>query len=140
LEAAVVAKRFFYVCAGLFLLVLSYEIGASRVGAQTPGGIQGAAIAWVTGLPSAYRFSGVEGRMFHAAEPYGRRYDPPEPIPGTASIIATDPAGFEVMLEGGDVYQYTGNGLGWTFVGNLLGGVTPTVRETFGGLKARYRR
>lgn len=31
------ARRFFYVSAALFLLVLSYQLGASRVEAQGPG-------------------------------------------------------------------------------------------------------
>jgi hypothetical protein len=132
------ARAFFYVCAGLFLLVLTYNLGVRSAGAQTAGVIDGAAIDWVTGLPSQWRFSGVEGRMFHAMEPNGRRYDPPEPIPGTASIIATDPAGFAVMLADGSVYQYNGGG-GWTFEGNLLGGVTAAHSASWGELKARYR-
>jgi hypothetical protein len=31
------AKRFFYVCAGMFLLALSYHLGARSAGAQAPG-------------------------------------------------------------------------------------------------------
>ena len=31
------ARAFFYVCAGLFLLALSYHIGATNAGAQAPG-------------------------------------------------------------------------------------------------------
>ena len=31
------AKRFFYVCAGIFLLALSYHLGARSAGAQAPG-------------------------------------------------------------------------------------------------------
>lgn len=31
------AKRFFYVCAGIFLLALSYHFGARSAGAQAPG-------------------------------------------------------------------------------------------------------
>jgi hypothetical protein len=75
--------------------------------------------------------------MFHAGEPGGRQYNPPEPIPGTASVIATDPAGFAVMLADGAVYQY--NGTGWTFEGTLGGGATAAHSETWSGLKARYR-
>jgi len=32
------ARKFFYVCAGLFLLALSYHLGAKDVGAQAPPG------------------------------------------------------------------------------------------------------
>ena len=31
------SKKFFYVCAGLFLLALSYHLGASSARAQAPG-------------------------------------------------------------------------------------------------------
>lgn len=31
------AKRFFYVCAGIFLLALTYHLGARSAGAQAPG-------------------------------------------------------------------------------------------------------
>lgn len=130
------AKRFFYVSASIFLLVLSYHLGARSAQAQM-GSIDAGAFAWVQGLPAQWRFSAVEGRYFHAMEPTGRRYDPSEPIPGTARVIATDPAGFSVMLENGDVFQY--NGAGWTAAGNLLDGPTKAQPQTLGGLKAKYR-
>ena len=31
------AKKFFYVCAGIFLLALSYHLGARNAGAQAGG-------------------------------------------------------------------------------------------------------
>jgi hypothetical protein len=37
------AKRFFYVCAGLFLLALTYHLGARSAGAQAGGTIVGVA-------------------------------------------------------------------------------------------------
>ena len=37
------AKKFLYVCAGLFLLVLSYHLGAGTAGAQSAGSILGIA-------------------------------------------------------------------------------------------------
>ena len=38
------ARKFFYVCAGLFLLALTYHLGARRAGAQVSNTV--AAIAW----------------------------------------------------------------------------------------------
>jgi hypothetical protein len=35
------AKRFFYVCAGIFLLALTYHLGARSAGAQASGSILG---------------------------------------------------------------------------------------------------
>jgi hypothetical protein len=43
------AKRFFYVCVGLFLLVLTYHIGARGAGAQAGSTVVG----FATGGPSA---------------------------------------------------------------------------------------
>lgn len=37
------AKRFFYVCAGLFLLALSYHLGARSATAQAGGPVVGVA-------------------------------------------------------------------------------------------------
>ena len=52
-------------------------------------------------------------------------------------IIATDPAGFSVLLENGDAFQYGGSG--WNSVGNLLSGAISVERHSLGQLKARFR-
>lgn len=43
------AKKFFYVCAGLFLLLLSYHLGADRASAQSGGQVVSIASSYVGG-------------------------------------------------------------------------------------------
>lgn len=38
------AKKFFYVCAGIFLLVGAYALGARSAGAQLGGEVEGASV------------------------------------------------------------------------------------------------
>ena len=48
------AKKFFYVCAGLFLLALSYHLGAKDAGAQAGGQIVGMAATQIDASPSSH--------------------------------------------------------------------------------------
>src|SRR5262249_25723708 len=48
LEASMVAKRFFYICAGLLCLALAYHAGANNAGAQVVAG--NPVVAYGTGL------------------------------------------------------------------------------------------
>jgi hypothetical protein len=133
------ARAFFYVCAGISLLALSYHLGASSVHAQTGTTIDGGAIAYVQGLPAGYRASGVVGRTFYSMDGSGNGIVQPSPIPGTSRVIATDPAYFSVMLENGDMFVSAGSA-GWTRLGNLFGLPTPAAQQTWGQVKASYRK
>jgi len=59
------------------------------------------------------------------------------PIPGTESVIATDPGYINVLLENSDLLKFTWTE--WALVGNLLSGSTATPAETWGRVKARYK-
>ena len=89
------AKNFFYVCAGIFLLALSYHFGATSAGAQAPGNPVVSGDQWV------------------------------------------------VFSANGDYFVRDGIGLSgvtYSAAGNVFsGGPTPATKETWGGLKARYR-
>jgi|SRR5580765_6612493 len=122
------ARKFFYVCAGLFLLTLAYQLGTTSAQAQFV--VDGASVA--DGTPSA-----AVGRTLYV----GVSGTPvPVPIPGTSRVIATSDAnqGF-VLLENGDVFNWQGESNGWVPFGNLFGGATPAMRESWGQLKSRYR-
>jgi hypothetical protein len=133
------ARAFFYACVGIFLLALSYHFGASSVHAQSGMTIDGGGIAYIQGLPAGYRASGVVGRIFYSMDAYGNGIVQPTPIPGTARVIATDPAYFSVMLENGDMFVSAGSA-GWTRLGNLFGSPTPAAQATWGQLKASYHK
>src|SRR5258706_9341088 len=92
------ARKFFYVCAGLFLLALSFHFGYSTATAQAPG--NPVAAAWQASQA------------------------------GTGIVNA-------IVTTNGDVYR-SGNLTSWDFYGNVFGGPTPALHESWGSLKARY--
>jgi hypothetical protein len=134
------AKKFFYVCAGLFLLALSYHLGARSASAQI-GGLQAG-----FGFPFA---CGVEGRTVHVMQRDGlgtfETY--PDPLPGSSPAVGVwaDDSGLSathayVVLANGDVYHGF-YGQGWTLTGNLLSGApTPAQAQTWGRVKSAYRK
>jgi hypothetical protein len=125
------AKRFFYVCTGLFLLALSYHLGATNSVAQV-GVVQGPTIdsggnACAVRNGIYYRFSGGNS-------------EPPfvPPVPTHSPVVATTPS-VAILLENGDIYRNEGVVSSWVFKGNLFGGSTNVQKESFGEIKARYR-
>jgi hypothetical protein len=135
------AKRFMYVCAGIFLLVATYHLGARSAGAQSSGlnviGATGCSPGSV-----APNMALVIDRTVYRATLNGlsqfQLQAPLPPIPGTSRVVSIDASctGFAI-LENGDVWA--GGGPSWSYVGNLLGGPTPVDQATWGRLKARYR-
>jgi hypothetical protein len=130
------AKKFFYVCAGLFLLMAAYAVGARSAVAQS-GSIQGASLEFTGNGPGHYRASAVRNGQFYwltegttVGRPVGSSFAEP--------VIATDPKALGVLLENGDVLQISGEAGDWTFRGNLFGGATPAQRSTWGQVKSRY--
>lgn len=141
------AKRLFWICGGIFLLALIYQMGARNVTAGVFG-IEGASIRSENGVNFA---TFTSNRVFYAystAQSSGEwvPYDfppPTQPIPGGDAIVSTSVGGgyFLVLLANGDAYDAVadgGAGQSWTYGGNLLG-ATPAVRESWGALKSRYR-
>jgi len=125
------AKRFFYVCAGLLCIALAYHAGARTATAQVGGGIDGAAFGTWNTCAVGRTFYYQIGGLFV-----------PEPIPGTDRVIATGGSPAKVMLENGDVYVYPGTPAGggpWEYAGNMIGAPIPVEQSSFGSLKARYR-
>ena len=130
------ARQFFYVCAGMFLLVLSYQLGAATATAQLGPLLEGASIQAVQDNTFP-RASGCVNRIWRwMGESGGTPIEYPFPVPGTSRIVATDPNGL-VLLENGDWYK--GVSGGWALIGNLAGGgPTHSLHESWGQLKSRY--
>jgi len=132
------ARKFFYVCAGLFLLALVFHLGQSSARAQSGVLIEGAAMDMEQN-PFTFppRASGVVGRTFYLFYHDGAVGPQGAPVPGTEPVIATEPNFERVMLANGDIYQMSGSS--WTFIGNLLGTPpTAALRQSWGQLKSRY--
>ena len=82
------AKRFFYVCAGLFLLALSYHMGARGAAAQAEG--------QVVGIASAYDGAGqtiVTRVVTSAGDVYHKERFPPWQYEGNIYGANPTPAG-----------------------------------------------
>ena len=126
------ARKFFYVCAGLFLLAAGYGFGARNVGA-------GALLQ--TGSASAAA-CGVAGRfVFAMPRDGGAVISWPQPLPGSASAVGVfcNEEGYAcVIMDDGDVFHaFTTDA--WQLSGNLFSGPTPVQGETLGQFKVRYR-
>src|SRR6266849_9842034 len=99
------ARKFFYVCAGMLMLALAYHLGVTTAEAQL-GVIEGASVG--SGIPSA-----AIGRTLYTG--YGGT-PVPVPIPGTSRVLATSSTNQgHVLLESGDVYNWQGQNNGWVF-------------------------
>ena len=129
------ARTFFYVAAGIFLLALSYHLGARSAGAQ--GATIEATNVETNGTYTYYTCA--VGRAFHYTPSPPATYTVPVDVPGTAAVVHTSTDGIYLtaVLADGVIYQWDGNA--WVLRGNLLGAPTPTHQETWGAVKARYR-
>lgn len=122
---------------GLFLLALSYHVGARSAQAQTGAQIEGANVLW-TGTGNGFRVSGVVGRIMYWTQDNGSVHVVTAQIPGTQAIVASDPLGIEALADDGEVFKF--NGSSWDHYGNLLPrGPVDVERHTLGQLKARFR-
>ena len=132
------ARAFFFVCAGIFLLALTYHLGAKNAGAQG-GMFEGARCGGGTWTAAVNRVLWVlDSEGLHQAGP---------PIPGTSSVVATDggwyggTTGGSAVLASGDCYYLSPGGSDWQLCGNLLGGnPTPAQSISIGQLKAKYAK
>ncbi len=96
------ARAFFYVAAGIFLLALSYHLGARNATAQAGG--------QVVALESG------------------------------ASAVVGGGTGIHAVTSAGDFYELEGASLQWVYVNNVFSSSTSTVGDSWGSVKARYRK
>ena len=119
------AKRFFFVCAGLLCLAITYHLGARNAGAHEPSFMDCASFG------DGYSPVAVVDRQLFYSD--GRRIG--DPVPGTSPVVACGANG--VVLANGEAWRWGGSG--WYLMGTFPGGPVPTKVETIGRLKARYR-
>jgi hypothetical protein len=137
------ARKFFYVCAGVFLLALSYHLGAGTAGAQSGGTVEGAQYCMQGGIEETLTFAVGRTLYYFVYVPNSGRYQAVPvgpPIPGTAPVATTSGQGpILVLLANGDAYDMVLGSGAWVYRGNLLGGAPiPTLRQSWGQVKSRY--
>jgi hypothetical protein len=137
------ARKFCYVCAGMFLLALSYHLGASTAVAQGPASTVIAAYGWRESEPAHY--AAVVGRTAYVLTAGDTVYPFSATIPGTAPVVAVGGSMANtlnnvcVVLANGDAYSAAYNDASWQYDGNVIGAApTSTGRASWSQVKARY--
>ena len=132
------SKKFFYVCAGIFLLALSFHLGAASALGQSGRRLLRGGATYACGVDDSGTIWAVQQNGLCPSGPI----QPPKP--GTivdVAIYATNGCDFEgvVLYEDGDVYRYDSGT--WTLTANVFaGGPTAAHSSTWGQVKDRYRK
>jgi len=134
-------KKFFYICAGLFLIAMSYHLGATTAQSQSANKLVD--VAWRRADGYAYAvtsagevwanpgYCGTWSRVGHL---------PAGVVP--ASVLDGDVGGsLDIGCENGEFYTVVGSypSIQLQLCSSIFGGPTPTISSTFGTLKAKYR-
>jgi len=136
------AKKFFYVCAGLLMLAASYQLGIRNAGAQGAGSVEGAQfdVVWFTCSIDRRFVLGSDGAGY-CDQPVEYRAIGPT-IPGASPIVSTSYAPscankYRVLLTDGSYYGSDGGA--WTLLANLSGAAVPSQASSWGAVKVRAR-
>ncbi len=133
------AKRFFYVCAGLLCLAMSYHLGARSAGAQVAGSLVAGSYEPDTSPCGVDASGNLWILERNSGEVYG-----PYALPHSGDVVAVTasytPGSFfgTLLYTNGDAYHHE-NGQDWQYVGNVLARPTASRQSTWGLMKARYR-
>lgn len=142
-----VAKRFFYVSAGLLCLALAYHLGAQNARAQAGSGV--IAVALGNSGQGLMLFGVDEQGQIYAGQACfgnGRPFVPVGFLPGgaVANCMTTDANGGMALIgcTNGDVYTFSPfefPNVHPVLCGRMTTGPTSAQRSSFGAVKARYR-
>jgi len=135
------ARAFFFVCAGLFVLMLTFQLGSQSAVAQGLG-------RFVVGSfdpdsdPVVIDSGGQMWMMGRANSPGVRVGPVPLPRPGnvleaTASVVGGTFEAY-VLYDDGDAYHF--DRTSWRYLGNVAEGATAAGERSWGKVKADYRK
>jgi len=141
------AKKFFYVCAGVLALALAIQLGARVASGQAGGMLVTGGLAGTRGALSA---SGVDasGNIWLGNISGGITAGPiAPPKPGRIVAVETNgvsnggqPGEIVVLYEDGDVYLWAA-GPPWLFMTNILSNSpVSATQKSWGKVKADYRK
>lgn len=123
------ARKFFCICAGMFLLALSYHLGARDAAGQSALTLD----AWCYDSGAIYAvFGGAWNQIDRHTGSVILSYPLPvsAPVAGTGNCI--------VVYKNGDLYENEGSPGAWVLKGNILGGPTPALHESWSQLKSHF--
>ena len=123
------AKAFFYICAGLFLLALGYHLGANTASAQS---------SLLRTTPLATVFVGSRAFVL-SADNHGwvevtNQLPPVDP----STLLEFSAANNTAVTNAGEGW-YNYPATGWTSLGFVPGGGTPTTQKSWGQVKVDHR-
>lgn len=121
-------KKFFYACAAVMCLTLAFHFGATSAQGQSGAnfrflGTQGGAILMVSG-DNIWQMDGVRGWKLVFSD---------TPVPASQILCFSNGT---FVTTSGEGYIWANE---WVPVGPVPGGPTPTIKTSFGALKAKYR-
>ena len=130
-------KAFLSVCTGVFLLALSFHLGATSARGQVGGtgwfisGVNGGG-GWATKASGdVWRYVPGIGWLNDIGNIFGG-------ASGGRVIVSLLPG--EAVTSAGEVWYGTVNGVPWVNAGVPPLGPTPEAQQTWGQLKAQYRK
>ena len=137
-------KKVFYASASILMLALAYHLGATSAHGQSAnalvGYVQSGNLGFVlTANGDEYVWdSNNPGLGWH----YDRNVGASAGRPAGQFTVFTLGNGFYAFTANGDVYKIpTLDGpYSWTYVNNVFGTPTPAAQQTFGQIKAQYRK
>jgi hypothetical protein len=131
------AKKFFYVCAGLLSLALAFHLGVREASSQASQ-MQAVSInpdnwvvhAVVNGQVVVYDWNGAAPRTFRS-------------LPSASGVVqavgTAGDSGVVLVYDNGDVYLGYYNQPGWIHATNMVGVPVPTRSSSWGALKLNGR-
>ena len=127
------ARKFFFVCAWLFLLALTWHLGARSAGSQEKGLLYAAEFGdQVYAVDFDFRFRSMD-KDGGSVQVWGHAI-PALSEPRSATV--TGGVAYVVTADG-NVYR-AAQSESWVITGNFFTGATPIERRSLGQIKARY--
>lgn len=139
------ARKFFYVAAGMLMLAIAYQLGVTTARGQSIGTL---ADVLDTGYgsyavtPSGAVYFSYYGSLSAPAPRWSFRGTISSPSPimhiGDAGQEVSGSVTVHAFAQNGNFYVSLDDGRTWSLHGNVFSGATPALHESWGQLKSRY--
>ena len=135
------AKRFFYVCAGMLMLALAFHLGATSAQSQSANKLVD--VAWRRSDGFAYAVTSA-GEIWANPGNCGSFIRVGQMPAGCVPVTVLDGdvgGSLDIGCENGQFYTVVGAvpNVQLQLCSSIFGGPTPITSQSFGALKAKYR-